>query len=256
MEISMQTKLEAYWIAIILSVSTFLLPHSVSAASPQEEVAACSSALSDDPELAKIKGKVGLSGVAEQTFGMKTNKSYPTTAEKKVITLWVEKIHVCSAIVEKAIADGQFQPSMVPLIKGLYPKFEQRALQLYDKKISYGEFARARDEDQAAFLKDVADAKREIDQQQEQSRLQAQQEQQQQEQSQMLAQQERDRNAANEKAARCQTARQNAATFCNKGNQGVVVNIGPNTYQNPNQGTVMDSYNCGYWGSRVTQDCR
>lgn len=250
----------------VLALVIALQPQPSNALTPQEETEACTKSLSDDPHLSRLKGKVGLTGVIEQTFEMKTNSAYPTALEKKAITLWVGKVRKCTEIIEKSATDGhpitfffpypeqlpQFQPSIVPVMKGLYPLFEQRALQLYDKKMTYGEFARARDEDYSAFQKEVERVKQTIAQQQQQSKQKREQE----EQAQRQAWQEQGRNTANEKAARCQVARQNAATFCNRGNQGVVVNVGPNTYQNSNQNTLTDSFNCGYWGGKVMEDCR
>lgn len=281
MKLAMQTSKDIKDIrVVILFIMTFIVmqPQIVNAESPQDEGAVCAKALSEDSELARIKRKVGLSGVAEQTFEMKTNKAYPTALEKKAITLWVGKVRSCYDIIEKSMNDGQSQPSMVPLIKAQYPKFEQRVMQLYDKKITYGAFARARDEDQAAFLKDVEDAKRVLEQQQEQSRrqeqekseqarIEAQKEQEKREQARMEAQQVQSRNEANERASRCQRASQNAASFCNQKNADVVVNVGPGAYSNSGSGGYsrngadavksgsMD-YDCTYWSIKVSQDCR
>lgn len=271
----MQTRVIIMGFVSVFTASIFMLPQ---ASHAQESLAldataACAKALSDDPELVRLKDKVGLSGVAEQTFEMKTNKAYPNAFEKKVIALWVGKVRNCSAIIEKAISDGQFQPAMVPLINGLYPRFEQRALQLFDKKVTYGEFARARDEDQSAFLKAVVDVKHAVDQQQEQERIQAQQEQEKLEQTRiqaqheqekleqtrMQAQQEQSRNEANERARRCQIASQNAASFCKHGNNGVVVNVGPGANsQNRDFGSQsgMDAFNCTDWTIKADRACQ
>lgn len=257
-------------ILFLVLASVLMLPQVSNAQDFQEELLACVNALSVDPELARLKGKVGLSGVAEQTFEMKTNKAYPNAAERKAITLWVEKIRACSKITEKAVSDGLFQPAMIPLVKGLYPKFEQRALQLYNKKVTYGEFAQARDEDSSTFIKDVDNVNKGIAQQQDQEKAQVQQEREQRaqererrEQVQRQSQQEKQRNEANEKMARCQIARQNAMSFCNQGNQGVVVNVGPDSYSNSNSQGFMSGYtqgvnagNCAQWSAKVNQECR
>ncbi len=118
----------------LVLASILMLPQVSNAQDFQVELLACVNALSVDPELARLKEKVGLSGVAEQTFEMKTNKAYPTAVDKKVITLWVEKVHVCSKITEKAVSDGLFQPAMIPLVKGLYPKFELKSTSAIQQK--------------------------------------------------------------------------------------------------------------------------
>jgi signal transduction histidine kinase len=241
---------------LIIPLLVMLLPLTSLAQNPFEKTISCSKALSDDPELSRIKGKVALAGATEQTFEMKTNKAYPTPLERKAITLWVSKVHKCSELAENAINEGQIEPALVPLFKGLYPKFEARVLQLYDKKISYGEFARARDEDYSAFLKEVDDIKQALVQQEEQKlREQTQREQTQREQdqrqyqkAQIQAQQEQAQYEERQRAARCRESSQNAASVCNSNSR----RRGAYEWGTTPTGDVS----CAYWQGKSMQDCR
>lgn len=226
------------------------------AQNPQDEMNLCMQSLSTDPELAELKGKVGLSGVAEQTFEMKTLSSRATTKEKKAITLWVGKVKRCSEPLEVAATEGRLHPKLVAPTLGVYPNFEKRAIQLFDRKISYGEFARLRSEDYLAAQNEFEKAREAILAEQEHSRN----EKERQENEQALARQEQDRRAREEQQTRCREARQNAATFCNQRKQDVTVNIGTDgTYSN-RRGLSMqestNSYNCSLWSGRATQECR
>lgn len=260
-------------IAFIITTYIVVQPKIVIAETLQVEGAACVSALSADPELVRIKNKVGLSSIDDQTFEMKTSKAYPTASEKKIITLWAGKLHKCYGIIEKSISEQQSQPSMVLLIKGQYPKLEYRLMQLYDKKISYGEFARARDEDQSAFLKKIEEAKRILEQEQEQERRRVQNEKDGRDQEQRQLQQEQEKREQewrktqslleeNKRVHRCQVSSQNAASFCNPSNQGNVnqyLNGGNSAYRQSVSEAVrsgMNDSNCTYWSMKTNQDCR
>lgn len=189
------------------------------------------------------------------TFEMKANKTYPTLIENRLIKLWVDKVRICTDLLNQAINAGQFPSYMEPLIKGLYPKFEERALQLYDKKLTYGGFVRSQDEDYLSFQRESEEAKKTFTQQQDESRREvlhdqerreevARQERHDQEQRELTQRQEQQRQAQNDinnRADRCQVARQNAASYCNI---------------KPGQLNVFGSYDCGLWQGRINQVCR
>ena len=134
---------------------------------------ACNQRVAAEPELAPLKDKLSLLSYTEQTFQMKTNSSKPNEDEKKLIVRWLELRDQCW----KADSDirNRFPPEFRSNLESTTRILEELALMLYDGKITYGEFARKRDEEGIKYKAMWDDSVRSLKQQQQQERQQQQQ---------------------------------------------------------------------------------
>lgn len=205
----------------------------------------CSEALAFNSELAPLKDKIALAGIDGQTFQMKTNASKPSENEKKLIARWIELRDECW----KNDIDhrNRLHPSLAATLNEAKRLFEGLNLDLYDGKITYGDYARRRDEIDSTLKPKYEEIRRNLQQQQQQEMAQRQSQQ------------------ANQVASACDNARRNMDSYCGQsqralaGNGGVTVNVGPNGgYQQPSGGRVdmQASFQCGYWQAETAKVCR
>ena len=102
----------------------------------------CYKSLAGKSELAPLSDKVGLSSVPDQTFAMLANKEIAKPSERPVIARWAELMTECYKI-------GRGFRESLPLsvqqsLEDQKANLEDLAVQLYDGRISYGEFATKR----------------------------------------------------------------------------------------------------------------
>lgn len=142
-----------------------------------ERYVACFDALENDSELQLIRNKVALVNIKKQTFSMLANENHPTSDETQAIYKWAIKREMCSTNNPLPINNPFTRPWQFSFNAG-----QSNILELYKGVITYGQFARQRQE----IARMAETGHLEIQQQQsqqQQSRQQYQQQQQQQEES-------------------------------------------------------------------------
>jgi len=231
----MKSKMYFPWMLLALFCT------SVEAAMTEAE---CIDALATNSELAPLKDKVALGRVETQTFSMKTNTSRATVFDKPLIIKWVEAKKECT---KQNPSLDKLPPSLRTLLDQLWVQIEATALNLYEGKITFGEFAQQREAMNFEYKKKVSDEMARLKDAQQQS------------QAAMQAQAQSAAKAKMEAAAiSCETARRNVDTLCGK--QGnVTINVGPNgnvaaPQNGPNSG--MSSFLCGYWQGAMIKACQ
>lgn len=131
----------------------------------------CISDLTSDPDFQPIKNKVALGAISEQTFGMLANEAIPTPDEAQAISKWGTKREQCL----KSYPLPSNNPYRQNLIDG-FNATQLLVLKLYKSNLSYGEFAKQRQE----IANAVEDSNEQIRGQYQQQQAQQQQSQQQQ----------------------------------------------------------------------------
>lgn len=116
--------------------------------SSQQVYADCFDALKYDAELQPISDKVALVGSDGHTFSMLANENYPTSDEKQIIYKWATKREQC--------INSRPQPNnpVEQINREAFNAGQSLILDLYKGTITYGQFARKRQE-----IKNLADAK-------------------------------------------------------------------------------------------------
>lgn len=235
-------------IAVFVSMTTVSLASAHAASDAAND---CYKSLAARPELAGLSGKVALSSVQDQTFAMLVNRETATPAERPIIAHWAELLTACYKI------GGAFRESLPTNVQQVSEdqktRLEDIAIQLYDGKITYGEFATkrrsiaseslaklaslrqaARDEAQAVSAARETEAQRSKAMAQEQVRRDAQ----------VTAV------SANQ---RCQSARANMVEFCKP------VEIPGSAASNPFTITppdMMGAMECQRWRNQVNKVCQ
>lgn len=112
----------------------------------KNNVKSCFEALDSDDEIAPIKSKVSLVGAMNQPFSMLIDNSTPTPEEQKAIFAWANKRDICS----KEISASMDKEGMPRVMKNVaisgYSTSRQLIADLYNLKLTYGEFARKREQ--------------------------------------------------------------------------------------------------------------
>lgn len=106
----------------------------------QHSLEGCIDVLKYDVELKPISDKVALSGIGEQTFGMLANENHPTLDETQAIFRWATKREQCIR---------SNPPQNSPITQANMEGFnaaQSLILDLYKGSITYGQFARQRQE--------------------------------------------------------------------------------------------------------------
>lgn len=143
-----------YFIAV-----TLILPISCFAENAADQ---CYDHLIAMPALSIIATKIGLPDVTKASFEQMANQDKATSEEKPVIAKYAEGTKICHEL------DMQLQPS------NLHPKARKTIeenhsskigllIDLYNQKISYGEFIKQRQESASKTKRELAEVDREID---------------------------------------------------------------------------------------------
>ena len=105
--------------------------------------AECFSALETNPELQILKGKVALGNVSGQTLEELANDKKPTPAEKSALVKWDSLRQPC---IKQSLewSNAHFAPNVVVIIDRLGGQFKSLLADLYSGKMTYGQFAKAR----------------------------------------------------------------------------------------------------------------
>lgn len=104
-------------------------------------VTQCESQIISNKEFNILKGKLDLLNAADQPTEILANSKVPSKKEKPAIALWVEEQKRCSAL---GIAYHKSQSQEIGAIyENAYAEMYISAADLYQGKLTYGEFARA-----------------------------------------------------------------------------------------------------------------
>jgi hypothetical protein len=124
--------------AISACLLALLLAGNVSA---QTTVAECEAQMVANKDLQILKGKIDLLNSSNQPTEILGNTKVPSKKEKPALSLWVEEQKRCSKIGLDMFKRQDFELGTV--IEQAYSEMFISAADLYQGKISYGDFARA-----------------------------------------------------------------------------------------------------------------
>lgn len=110
-------------------------------ATAEISVADCEAQIVANKDLQILKGKIDLLNTANQPIEILANSKVPSNKEKAAIALWVEEQKRCSA------PGIEYHKSQSPEVGAIYEQAYSElfisAADLYQRKITYGDFARA-----------------------------------------------------------------------------------------------------------------
>jgi hypothetical protein len=115
---------------------------------PKEKQAAlsCFDGVKKNPSLQIIADKVGLGGVQDQTFTMLSNSNLATESERKAIGLYGDLCQKCNSQIEKYTQQLGWPTSLTALNKATNSAGSNILIALYEAKMTYGEYAKLRQE--------------------------------------------------------------------------------------------------------------
>ena len=115
-------------------------PRYVKTSDPSEE---CFSALEGNPELQILKGKVALGKSSEQTLEILANDKKPSSAEKSALAKWDALRQPCIKQ-SSEWNSSHYAPNIAVIADRVGSQFKSLLADLYAGKITYGQFAKAR----------------------------------------------------------------------------------------------------------------
>lgn len=148
-----------------------------------EALVNCFSSIKNDLELQPITDKVSLSSSRDQTFSMLANEKRTTAREKQIIAKWGEKRELC--LKTYTPVDGPYNQISLNAFKAT----QSLILDLFKGQLSYGQFARKRQDVDDKLSAEAQVIANQLQQKQQEQQRQVQQ-QQQYEQQQRQAQQQ------------------------------------------------------------------
>ena len=108
------------------------------------EIDACYNKLASEPSLNILTGKVAIDNVKKQTFDMLANESVPTQQEKAAIKQWGNLRAGCNAESDVFYARVGTPASLLALYGATKTAIDNLLVLLYNGSITYGEFAKKR----------------------------------------------------------------------------------------------------------------
>jgi hypothetical protein len=120
----------------------------------------CMAAIGNNPKYATLKQKVAMTKPSDQTFAMIANNTFAASDEKPLIADWVTDRNKC--FIDNEHEFSNMSIALQTLLNKQNLQFQSMAADLYNKKITYGDFAKIRAEMAAEFkmslqtLKDYA----------------------------------------------------------------------------------------------------
>jgi hypothetical protein len=151
----------------------------------------CLRSLASDTALSDLAAKVALGTIDTQSFSMLTNRDIPSPHEQQLLAIWADKRDACLV----HAADNWPEPLRV-LAEAARREFRISALQLYDKKLTFGDFARRRAEIEDGYSAAYSSAQQRAQDEVHTQTLQAQ------------------KDAAANAAQACDSARKNVESLC------------------------------------------
>ena len=111
----------------------------------------CFDDLRTKPELSAIAGKVALGRLGQQTFALFGDTTKPTDEEKAAILVWVNARQACYQLARQWQIETNMPPHFVAMNENSWSNSILMIADLYNGKMTYGEYARARAEAGSKF---------------------------------------------------------------------------------------------------------
>jgi hypothetical protein len=108
----------------------------------QDPSADCFIKLATEPRFAPLTRKMTL-GIPKSTFAMLADESFPSNAERKLIADWATAVQECEPVGE-SYRQSNYPPQLLALVNESKNIFLETVINLYNRKISYGQFNRRR----------------------------------------------------------------------------------------------------------------
>lgn len=125
---------------------------------PPDPGIACINSLANRPDLAVIAGKIALASPAQQAFEMLSNTSKPNDVEKTAIAEWVKGKQVCFDMTREWRAQYNLPPTLAAIQDAVISEFLNHTADLYNGKLTYGEYTKARSNSNAKYNQQWAEA--------------------------------------------------------------------------------------------------
>lgn len=129
-------------VAVVLLIVLVWCQTSQSAEPPP--AVTCFTDLADRPEFQLLAGKLALVITGQQTFVMLSDTSKPNVKEKTVIAKWVKAQQDCFVMFVDWRKQYNLTPALVALSDAEHSSFLNLTADLYNGKLTYGEYAKAR----------------------------------------------------------------------------------------------------------------
>ena len=110
---------------------------------------ACIEQIKQEPKLALLKNKVALASPKGQTFSMLVDSTFPTEQERPLIQIWVDMKSSCAS---KVIDDASIEQSIRDAQQRMNDSFIEIAVDLYQGKLTFGDFAKKRVSIEKSFI--------------------------------------------------------------------------------------------------------
>jgi hypothetical protein len=124
-------------------VALLLLMAAGSAAAAETEYVLCMNSVGADERLIPLADKVALLQTKTQTFQMLANTTYPSKEEQSLIGIWANARQECFNQAESERVRTT-APPVLPVIAESNVKFNAVTADLYNGKLTYGQFAQIR----------------------------------------------------------------------------------------------------------------
>ena len=108
------------------------------AGDPIDPVATCSRAMTQQPQFADIVGKLPLTDITQISFAILANEAHPTEKERREIAAWFDGHEACRKSGDE-YRRTQYPPDIYALLQEGENKLQNIGIELYRKKIPYGE---------------------------------------------------------------------------------------------------------------------
>ena len=170
----------------------------VAAETQLDPSADCFSKLATESRFAPISGKMTLRAIPKSTFAMLADESFPTELERKLIADWATAVEECGPVGE-SYRQSNYPSQLIALVNNTKNIFLENVINLYNRKISYGQFNRRRQsifDETRARATEIVQRLRAQQQAQQQAQEQRRQEQRRAEQAAQWAQQQNSGSAA------------------------------------------------------------
>ncbi len=107
--------------------------------SPQDSRKECEAKLSNDNRLSVIGSKLSLNGPTGIGFAMLADQSLPSPSEQKAISLFADGVRKCAKD-DEALRQQNYSKEINTALAQFDASFMDLAIELYNKKITYGKF--------------------------------------------------------------------------------------------------------------------
>src|SRR3989344_2949135 len=135
-------------------------------ARPPDPGLACLTNLAHRPEFSILADKLALAGPNQQTFRMLSGTSKPNIKEKTAIAEWAKVKQDCFSMTSEWRRQYNFPPTLAVIQDAGFSAFLNLTADLYNGKLTYGEYAKARADQSAQFQQQWAKAAQHLREQQ------------------------------------------------------------------------------------------